>query len=93
MESIINKAVYGLQDNSIFGLKIISGVVVGTSYSEDALPKYEISFGKNRVWVQNIAQSVEELIKLFNLADLKRVKETHGLKLKYDAEKDYLINK
>lgn len=83
MESRINKAVYGLSDNSIFGLRIVSGIVTGVSYSEDTLPKYEISFGKNRVWVENVAESIEELVKLFKLADLKRVKETNNLKLKY----------
>ena len=29
MESKINKAVYGLADRSIFGVKIISGIVTG----------------------------------------------------------------
>ena len=62
MESKIGKAVYGLSDKSIFGFRVISGIVTGVSYSEDKSPKYEISFGKNSVWVQNIAESVEDLI-------------------------------
>lgn len=41
MESKTNKAVYGLADRSIFGVKIISGIVTGVSYSEDYLPKNE----------------------------------------------------
>ena len=41
MESKINKAVYGLADRSIFGVKIISGIVTGVSCSEDYLPKNE----------------------------------------------------
>ena len=41
MESKINKAVYGLADRSIFGVKIISGIVTGVSYSEDYLTKNE----------------------------------------------------
>ena len=47
MESKINKAVYGLADRSIFGVKIISGIVTGVSCSEDYLPKNE-NFVKNR---------------------------------------------
>lgn len=83
MESKINKAVYGLLDNSIYGFRVVSGIVTGVSYSEDSLPKYEITYGKNKVWAQNIAESKEELIKLFNLTDLERVKTTHNLILKY----------
>lgn len=83
MESKINKAVYGLLDNSIYGFRVVSGIVTGVSYSEDSPPKYEITYGKNKVWTQNIAESKEELIKLFNLTDLERVKTTHNLILKY----------
>ena len=83
MESKINKAVYGLADNSLFGFRVISGIVTGVSYSEDKEPRYEITFGKNSVWVSKIAESKEGLINLFDLADLSRVKETHGMKLKY----------
>jgi len=84
METKINKPVYGLLDNSIFGFRVISGIVTGVSYSENSKPKYEISFGKNKAWVQDIAESSEDLIKLFKLVDLKRIKETHNLKLKYE---------
>ena len=84
MESKINKAVYGLTDRSIFGVKIISGIITGVSYSEDYPPKYEITFGKNKTWVDKIAESKEDLITLLEIADLKRVKETHNLKLKYN---------
>ena len=48
MESKINKAVYGLADRSIFGVKIISGIVTGVSCSEDYLPKNE-NFAKKRL--------------------------------------------
>ncbi len=84
METKINKAVYGLADRSTFGVRIISGIVTGVSYSEDFPPKYEITFGKNKTWVDKIAESKEELITLLEIADLKRVKETHNLKLKYN---------
>ena len=84
METKINKAVYGLADRSTFGVRIISGIVTGVSYSEDFPPKYEITFGKNKTWVDKIVESKEELITLLEIADLKRVKETHNLKLKYN---------
>jgi hypothetical protein len=84
MESKIGKAVYGLSDRSIFGFKVVSGIITGVSYSEESSPKYEITFSANKVWVNSIAESKEELIDLFNLADLRRVKETHSLKLKYN---------
>ena len=84
METKINKAVYGLADRSTFGVRIISGIVTGVSYSEDFPPKYEITFGKNKTWVDKITESKEELITLLEIADLKRVKETHNLKLKYN---------
>ena len=84
METKINRAVYGLTDRSAFGVRIISGIVTGVSYSEDFPPKYEITFGKNKTWVDKIAESKEELITLLEIADLKRVKETHNLKLKYN---------
>jgi hypothetical protein len=84
MESKINKAVYGITDSSIFGLKIVAGVITGISYSEDYPPKYEITFGKNKTWVSSIAESKEELLNLLNLAPLSRVKETHNLKLIYN---------
>lgn len=84
METKINKAVYGLADRSTFGVRIISGIVTGVSYSEDFPPKYEITFGKNKTWVDKITESKEELITLLEITDLKRVKETHNLKLKYN---------
>jgi len=83
IENIIGKAVYGLSDRSVFGFRVVSGIVTGVSYSEDRSPKYEISFGKNSIWVQDLAENKEDLISLLNLADLKRIKETHNLKLKY----------
>lgn len=84
MESKINKAVYGITDNSIFGLKIVSGIVTGVSYSEEHPPRYEVTFGKNKVWVNKIAESKELLIEALNLADLKKVATTHQLTLKYN---------
>jgi len=83
MESKINKAVYGVNYDSIFGLRIISGIVTGVSYTEDKSPTYEITFGKNRVWVQKIAESKDQLFELLNLASLDRVKESHQVKIKY----------
>lgn len=83
METKIGKAVYGLLDNTLFGFRVVSGIVTGISYSENTSPKYEITFGKNSVWVQKIAENKEDLIKLFNLADLKRVKETYNMELIY----------
>ena len=83
MESKINKAVYGVTDNSIFGLKIVSGIVTGVSYTEEHSPRYEITFGKNRVWVNKIAESKAELIELLGLAELTKVASVHAMTLKY----------
>lgn len=47
-------------------------------------PVYEISFGKNKWWTSEIAEHFWELEEYFMLADLDRVKETHGLKIKYN---------
>lgn len=83
MESKINKVVYGITENSPFGLRIIAGVVTGVSYTEEHSPRHEITFGKNRVWVNKIAESKAELIELLGLAELTKVASVHAMTLKY----------
>lgn len=80
---LLQKPVYGLIDNGIFGVRIISGIVTGIRYTEDK-PVYEISFGKNTWWTNEVTESVEDLLKMINIAPLERVKDTHGLKIKFD---------
>lgn len=79
----IGKARYGLVENTMFGIRIVAGIVTGIRYTEDK-PVYEISFGKSRWWTSEISDSKEALAELLNIASLDRVKETHGLKIKYE---------
>lgn len=79
----LNKPVYGIVESSMFGARIVSGMVTGIRYTEDK-PMYEISFGKNSWWSSQITDKVEDIGKMFGLASLERIKETHGLKIKFD---------
>ena len=78
----IGQAKYGIAENGIFGTRIVSGIVTGVRYTEDK-PVYEISFGKDKWWVSDIANTPEEVFKLLNLVSLERVKQSHNLKIKY----------
>lgn len=78
----IGKPRYGIIDSGLFGIRIVSGIVTGIRYTEDK-PVYEISFGKNKYWASDITEKPEDLIKFFNLASPERIKETHGLSIKY----------
>ena len=80
----IGKPRYGVIDNGLFGLRIISGIVTGIRYTEDE-PVYEISFGHDKWWTSSIYEKIEELTdyETLQLAPLERIIETHGLKIKY----------
>jgi hypothetical protein len=78
----IGKPKYGIIDSGLFGLRIISGIVTGIRYTESN-PLYEISFGNDKWWTSEISENPEELFKALKLASLDRIKETHGLKIKY----------
>lgn len=78
----INKPVYGIIDPGTFGFRVISGIVTGVRFTETD-PVYTIQFDKNRWETSKIAHTKEELIDLFKLPSLERVKETHGLIIKY----------
>lgn len=80
----ISKPKYGLIDSGLFGVRIVAGIVTGKRYTEGK-PLYELSFGKNSWWTSEIADKPEDLIKFFNLAPLERIKETHGLQIKYNC--------
>lgn len=83
MNENMNKPMYGIVNSGLFGLSIVSGIVTGIRYTEDK-PLYEISFGKNTWWTSQITDKVEEIGKMFNLASLERIQETHGLKIKFE---------
>ena len=74
---------YGIIENGIFGTRIVSGIVTGIRYTEDK-PVYELSFGKDKWWTSEITDNIEDILKVLNLVSLNRVKETHGLKIKYN---------
>lgn len=78
----IGQPKYGIIENGAFGTRIISGIVTGVSYTEES-PIYEISFGKNKYRTSEITDDIEDVFKALKIADLKRVKETHGLQIKY----------
>jgi hypothetical protein len=74
---------YGIIDNGMWGARIVAGLVTGKRYTENE-PVYEISFGKNTWWTSEIFEDPADVAKFFKLAPLDRVKETHGLKIKFD---------
>ena len=49
-------------------------------------PVYELSFGKERWWTSEITDNKDDIFKTLNLTTLERVKETHGLKIKYGKQ-------
>lgn len=77
------KPKYGIVENGIFGTRIVAGIVTGMRLTEDK-PLYELSFGKDKVWTSDITDNVDDLPKMLKLVSLERVKETHGLKIKYN---------
>lgn len=79
----MGKPMYGVIDSGLFGVRVVSGIVTGLRFTEDK-PQYEISFGKNSWWTTQITDKVEEIGKFFNLASIDRIKDTHGLKIKYE---------
>ena len=79
----IGKAKYGIIDSGLFGVRIVSGIVTGIRYTEDK-PVYELSFGKDKWWTSEITDDKSALLTMLKLASLDRVKETYGLKIKYN---------
>lgn len=80
----IDKPVYALINSGVFGFSVVSGIVTGVLYTENE-PVYTIQFGKNLWTSSNIAHSPEELIAMLKLPSLERIKETHGLIIKYKS--------
>lgn len=78
----IGEPKYGIIDNDLFGVRIVAGIVTGVRFTED-VPIYEISFGKNSWWVSEVSDCVEDIVSKLKLVNLTRVKETHGLKIKF----------
>ncbi len=80
----IGKPKYGIIENGIFGTRIISGIVTGVRFTEEK-PVYEISFGKDKWWTSEITDNIDDIFKALKLASIERIKETHGLKIKYNS--------
>jgi hypothetical protein len=83
LSKIINKTVYGIDNKNIFGIRIISGIIIGIEFTFNK-PKYCIGFGDNSVWVYDIAETKEQLIELLNLPDIEKVRKigcTHKIEL------------
>lgn len=80
---LISKPVYGIINSGIFGAQIISGIVTGVQLTEGE-PLYQISFGKNSWWTSVVTEDKNKLFELLNIASLDRVKETNGLKIKFN---------
>lgn len=74
---------YGIINSGLFGATIVSGIVTGVRYTEDK-PVYEIQFGKNKWETPDIFETKEGVLNHLQLTDLERVKETHGLKIKFN---------
>lgn len=66
--------VHSIVDKGIFGLRVISGIVIGIEYTNKT-PKYCIGFGDNSVWVNKVATNDKELLEMLKLSDLEKVKE------------------
>ena len=80
--SEIGKPKYGIIENGAFGTRIVCGIVTGIRYTEDT-PIYELSFGKDKWWVTEITENIDDIFRALKLASLDKIKETHGLKIKY----------
>lgn len=80
----IGKAKYGILENGLFGTRIVSGIVTGVRFTEDK-PIYEISFGKDKWWTSEITDNIYDIFNALNLTALDKVKETHGLKIKFNS--------
>lgn len=81
----IGLPVYGLLDNSIFGSRIIFGIVTGIRFTSTN-PLYEVSFRDNIWWTPIITEDVNDIPKLLELAPLSEIKKTsfNGLKIKFE---------
>ena len=63
----IGKPKYGIINNGVFGVNIVSGIVTGIRYTEGK-PLYEISFGKNKWWTDELCETPTDIFKALNLA-------------------------
>ena len=73
LSTIINKPVYAIHKNS-WGMNIISGLIIGIEFTHNK-PKYCIGFGNNSVWVNDVAETKEQLLEQLNLPNLDEVKK------------------
>lgn len=80
----LNTPKYGIIDSGLYGVRIVSGMVTGIRYTETK-PVYELSFGKDKWWTSEIASTPDEIFEKLNLASLDKIKESHGLQIKYNS--------
>lgn len=79
----MGKPMYGIIRTGMSEVKVVSGIVTGVKYTEDK-PVYELSFGKNSWSTTEITDNTDDILKALSLTPLDRIKETHGLKIKYN---------
>jgi hypothetical protein len=72
MESKINKPLYGLVDRGVFGVRIISGIVIGVQYTAKE-PLYCIATENSSVWTSVVADDIDGLVKLLNIPSPKEI--------------------
>lgn len=80
--SNIGKAVYGVVDRGVYGLKVYAGIVIGVEFTED-LPIFTILSGNNKVKTTLICYNKEEVLEQLNLTPLERIQSINSFKLKY----------
>ena len=60
---------YLIVGSGLFGSIIIFGIITGIRYTENK-PVYELSFGKDKCWTSEIAETSEEIFELLNTQDV-----------------------
>ena len=79
----IGKPKYGIIDTGVFGIRIIMGIVTGVQYTEDK-PIYEISYGKDKWETTEITDDINVVISSLKLVSLDKIKQSHGLNVKFN---------
>lgn len=83
----IGKPKYGIIDSGLFGLRIVAGIVTGIRYT-GSKPVYELSFAKDKWWTSELAETPEGIASKIKLASLEKIKETHGLQIKFGSKNE-----
>ncbi|HSE99786.1 MAG TPA: hypothetical protein VLA48_02730 [Nitrososphaeraceae archaeon] len=80
---------YAIIDAGLFGVRIVSGIVVGFRFTEEE-PIYEIAFGRDKWWSSIITDNTDDIISHLKLGSLERIRESHKLSIKYETNEDYM---